>query len=70
MVQFKFITKKIKKNILTISFLAFLCGFLMAPLLSVFQDGLLSFDINIEDPPVLAMNLGFPAMVLCLLEGG
>lgn len=51
MVQFKFITKKIKKNILTISFLAFLCGFLMAPLLSVFQDGLLSFDINIEDPP-------------------
>lgn len=51
MVQFESITKKIKKRVLTISLLAFWGGFLMGPLLSIFQNGLLAFDINIEDSP-------------------
>ena len=51
MVQFESITKKIKKRVLTISWLAFWGGFLMGPLLSIFQNGLLAFDINIEDSP-------------------
>lgn len=51
MVQFKSITKKIKNRALTIGLLAFLCGFLIEPLLSMFQDGQFSFDINIEDRP-------------------